>query len=49
MKSDKGNKVVIMSKPDYDNKTIKSIEEDNFKVAKKSPLTSIFFEFQSCT
>ncbi|XP_036317693.1 uncharacterized protein LOC118732671, partial [Rhagoletis pomonella] len=41
MKSDKGNKVVIMDKQEYDKRMKESIQEDNFSVSSKSPLNAM--------
>lgn len=41
MKSDKGNKVVIMNKADYEHRMKVSIQEDSFTTAKKSPLNAM--------
>lgn len=38
LKSDKGNKVVILNKKDYDDRMEKSIKEDGFSKLKRSPL-----------
>lgn len=47
MKSDKGNKVVILNKADYDDRMKRSIEEDNFKLLKKSPLNKMVNDAKS--
>lgn len=41
MKSDKGNKTVIMDKTDYDERMRKSIDEDGYTVLNKSPLETM--------
>lgn len=41
MKSDKGNKVVIMDKQQYDERIYTSIQEENFTISKTSPLNAM--------
>lgn len=44
LKADKGNKVVILDEVDYQNRTMKIIEESGYKLLDKDPLSSMVAE-----